>query len=222
MKYDLQFNDATGGWGGFVVRGLYLDLADSNFDHFDKQAAKTYFTAHEKALKIAASASSTDDLRRAYFVDGFGAHFLSDLYASGHIRVPRYEISKHCRSLLPVSLKAKAMHDEDGNSGLDMVDGNGRTWFAKGDKNYYTQANTQDRQRVVAALQQSVDQVFTAYLSKDANVIANNNAMRQIMPDIDATKTKNRESKPPLYFSSDDGKSIFKRKSAGGYAADCP
>lgn len=221
-KYDFRFNDATGGWGGFVVRGLYLDLADSNFDHFDKQAAKTYFTAHEKALKIAASASSTDDLRRAYFVDGFGAHFLSDLYASGHIRVPRYEISKLCRSLLPVSLKAKAMHDEDGNSGLDMVDGNGRTWFAKGDKNYYTQSNTEDRQRVVAALQQSVDQVYAAYLSKDPNVIAHNNAMRQIMPDIDATKTKNRESKPPLYFSSDDGKSISKRKTSGGYAADCP
>ena len=222
MKYDLQFNDATGGWGGFIVRGLYLDLADANFDHFDNQAAKTYFTAHEKALKIAASAKSTEDLRTAYFIDGFGAHFLSDLYASGHIRVPRYEISKLCRGLLPVSLKAKSMHDEDGNSGLNMVDGRGRTWFAQGDKNYYTYQNAEDRQRVVAALQQSVDQVYAAYLSKNPSVEANNNVMRQIMPDINATKTKNKDEKPPLYFSSDDGKSVMKRKSSGGYVTACP
>ncbi len=221
-KYDLRFNDATGGWGGFIVRGLYLDLADANFDHFDKQAAKTYFTAHEKALKLAASAKSTDDLRKAYFIDGFGAHFLSDLYASGHIRVPRYEISKLCKGLLPVSLKAKSMHDEDGNSGLTMVDGGGRYWFAKGDKNYYTLENTADRQRVVAALQQSVDQVYAAYLSKNPNVEANNNAMRQIMPDIEATKARNKDEKPPLYFSSADGKSVMKRKPSGGYVADCP
>lgn len=221
-KYDLRFNDATGGWGGFVVRGLYLDLADTNFDHFDKQAEKTYFTAHEKALKTAANATSLDDLRNAYFIDGFGAHFLSDLYASGHIRVPRYEISKLCKALLPVSLKAKSMHDEDGNSGLTMVDGSGRTWFAKGDKNYYTMENTADRQRVVAALQQSVDQIYAAYLSKNPNVAANNNAMRQIMPDIEATKAKNKDEKPPLYFSNDDGRSVLKRKSSGGYAAECP
>jgi len=212
-KYDFRFNSATGGWGGIaslVNWGLYLNLADSNFDHFGNQAVKTYLTAHEKALKIAANATSLDDLRSAYFVDGFGAHFLSDLFAAGHIRVPRSEMAQLCNSFMhSISIAAKSMHDMDGDSGLTFVNGRGETWFGKGDKNYYTKENTADRSRVVATLQQSVDQVYSAFLNKDPNLAANKTAMLQIMPDIEAIKAKNRETNPPYYFVSDDGNVIY-------------
>lgn len=66
-----------------------------------------------------------------------------------------------------------------------------------------------DRARVVDTLQQSVDQVYRAFLNKDPNLEANKTAMLQIMPDIDATKAKNRETNPPLYFVSDDGNAIY-------------
>lgn len=213
FKYDFRFNSATGGWGGIfslIKWGLYLNLADSNFDHFGKQAVKTYLTAHQKALKIAANATSIDDLRAAYFVDAFGAHFLSDLFAAGHIRVPRAEMAQLCNSFNhSISLAAKGMHDLDGDSGLTFVNGRGDTWFGKGDKNYYTKENIMDRARVVDTLQQSVDQVYRAFLNKDPNFEANKTAMLQIMPDIDATKAKNRETNPPLYFVSDDGNAIY-------------
>jgi hypothetical protein len=212
-KYDYRFNSATGGWGGIaslVNWGLYLNLADSNFDHFGKQAVKTYLTAHEKALNTAANATSLDDLRTAYFIDGFGAHFLSDLFAAGHIRVPRSEMAQLCNSFMhSVSLAAKDMHDMDGDSGLTFVNGRGDTWFGKGDKNYYTKENTADRARVIETLQQSVDQIYRAFLSKDPNLESNKTAMLQIMPDIEAIKSKNRETNPPYFFVSDDGNVIY-------------
>ena len=226
-KYDFKFNSATGGWGWYASLlnwGLYLELADRNYDHFGKEAVKTYLTAHEKALNLAANAKTDDELRTAYFVDGFGAHFLSDLFASGHVRVPRYEMALHCKNsvVLSTSLNAKAIHDEDGDSGLTLINGRGESWLAKGDKNYYTLENMADRQRVVAALQQSVDQVYTAYERRVPDVAANKAAMLQIMPDIDAIKAKNKQVKPPLYYVSDSGK-VYKRQPWGGdYVQDCP
>lgn len=230
-KYDYKFNSATGGWGGIASLlnwGLYLELANSNYDHFGKQAVKTYLTAHEKALKVAANATSFDDLRTAYFIDGFGAHFLSDLFASGHVRVPRYELTQLCvnsviKPSVLNSLNSKAMHDADGEKGLILVNGRGESWFAKGDKNYYTLENIADRQRVVSTLQQSIDQVYNAFASKNPNIAANNSAMLQIMPDLEAIKTKNKDSHPPLFYVSDNGTQIYKRQEkTNSYAVECP
>ncbi len=205
--YNYRYNAATGGWGGAVgavlKSGLYLKMASYNYDHFGKHALKTYMTAHALALELASKANTEAELNNAYFVEGFADHFLTDLFAAGHLRTPRAEVVDYCANL-PQGLSSfltKLMHDQDGTTGLNIVNGRGETWFGAGDNHYYTEANRVNRTHAVATLQQSVDQIFAAYQTRNTNVSANSRDMLLSLPDPSATLAlqQNTETYPPLY-----------------------
>lgn len=207
-EYNYRFNAATGGWGGalgaVLKQGLYLKMAAYNYDHFGNNALKTYVTAHSLALDLASKANTIEELNNAYFVEGYAAHFLTDLFAAGHLRVPRAEIVDYC-SNLPQELSSfltKIMHDQDGTIGLNITNGRGDIWFGAGDKYYYTEANRTNRERAISSLQQSVDQIYSAYQTRNANVTANIGEMLQAIPNPDATFAlqQNMTSIPPLYM----------------------
>ena len=77
----------------------YKDLAFKNVSHFSHggTALETWKRHHYDALMTAAKAgyfSNIDSLQRAYAINGFADHFLTDSFSSGHVRVPRMKILK--------------------------------------------------------------------------------------------------------------------------------
>lgn len=121
----------------FPVR-RYLALASQNHCHFGAQppdgsiddtvneALALYRYYHRRALTEAQAAGQVDAkavvkeqrLLAALAVDAFGCHFLTDLFASGHLRVPRRQISERFGILRGALGMAHAMHDEDNRLGL--------------------------------------------------------------------------------------------------------
>lgn len=87
----------TGGkwlFGLPVKQGRMLQLAENNHDHFLPYAKDAYVTGHQLAIKKARLAGTKpllSDLRNnllyeAFSMEAFACHFLTDSFASGHIR----------------------------------------------------------------------------------------------------------------------------------------
>ncbi len=117
-------------FGRYPVR-RYLALASQNFCHFatapgtppaeDVGALRWYRYYHRRALALATEAAKTADrvvLQQALALDAFGCHFLTDLFATGHMRVPRRVLGEQLgiwRGSLGLSHE---MHCEDNKRGL--------------------------------------------------------------------------------------------------------
>lgn len=76
-----------------------MKLAQYNYNHFGNDAVKSYITGHTLALEYASKATSLEDLKYAYFIEGYADHFLTDLFATGHSRTPRVEIVNYRANL---------------------------------------------------------------------------------------------------------------------------
>src|SRR5262249_19771189 len=102
--FDQDYNLATGGKFGWDPGGRYLALAAVNWDHFGGRAVLAYQAGHQYAMQSAASiqgSGRTPDqmasaLTTAYAQNAFADHFLTDLFASGHLRTPRKELHDQC------------------------------------------------------------------------------------------------------------------------------
>jgi len=129
-QFDIRYNLATGAldvspW--WASQGMFMQLAAVNWDHFGSHAVAAYQAGHEVALLTAASG----DYMRAYAMEAFACHFLTDLFSSGHLRTPRQSL----HTANPASdLCSQLMHDEDSYNGLVVQNANGDTWTAYGDK----------------------------------------------------------------------------------------
>lgn len=114
----------------------FLQLAAFNYCHFGAQpsdgnlrderneALKAYRYYHKRALDLVDQAHTLSEdkyqerLNEALALDAFGCHFLTDLFASGHIRVPRRRLGEEVGPLHGSLLRARRMHDEDNRLGL--------------------------------------------------------------------------------------------------------
>jgi hypothetical protein len=166
-----QWNRITG--GGSVISpwyplGRYLQLAAVNWDHFGQHAVLAYQAGHAAALAQALTAGQTQSqagLTLAYAMNAFADHFLSDLFSSGHVRAPRKELYDTVTPSSAGSLLTRYMHDEDSHWGLAVTNQNSNAWRAYGDKRYFDTVDLANKVLVDAAVQTSVDEVFTAYLN---------------------------------------------------------
>jgi len=159
----------------------YLALASQNFCHFGSQPAdgtfdeeanetlKLYRAYHRRALKLAAEASRAMDreaaFHRALVTDAFACHFLTDAFATGHIRVPRRVLGERFGVLKGSLRMCHAMHAEDNELGLwcRPWQGNGRTvWRAFGDGRLRTPPAGRHLEQVREAVRRSVAEVFAA------------------------------------------------------------
>ncbi|PWB34934.1 phospholipase [Pseudomonas sp. SDI] len=165
-----EWNRITG--GGSVVSALfplgrYLKLAASNWDHFGEWALLAYQAGHTAALRQALKARNSGlegDLELAYAMNAFADHFLTDLFSSGHVRVPRKAIKDNVTPADLGSLISRFMHDEDSKYGLLLRNAQGDTWRGYGDKRYFDSVDVRNRQQVGLAVQRSVDEVFAAFV----------------------------------------------------------
>ena len=91
-----KWDTLTGGiWilGKPIKFGRYMNIAVSNYDHFVPSVKDAYLVGHELAIEKARDASKGNSseekeriLQEAYSIDAFACHFLTDSFASGHMR----------------------------------------------------------------------------------------------------------------------------------------
>jgi len=119
-----------------------MELALFNNDHFGFTAQEVYKFGMRAALNAAVAHPPTEegamthdnggDIKRALAMCAFACHFLTDLYASGHLRTPR---KKMAGEFGPIAggLFSKCMHDEDNFNGLSVQSKEGRKYTVFGD-----------------------------------------------------------------------------------------
>jgi hypothetical protein len=158
-----------------ATKGRYLALANSNFDHFGGDAVTAYRAAHAVAQgqAVVARFQDDDDKRRAallgaYAVNAFADHFLTDMFASGHVRTPRRHLDDALKSIPIIGsevagLLSKWMHDEDNKLGLWVTNATGDKWVAYGDARYGDTWDAANRVIIKAAVQQSMTDVWNSF-----------------------------------------------------------
>lgn len=192
--YDMQYNIASGAapiapW--WLSEGTYLQLAAVNWDHFGAGAVASYQAGHTLALVTAAT---TDDYSKAYAMEAFACHFLTDLFSSGHLRTPR----KALHTVNAASdMCAQMMHDEDSYNGLQVQNSNGDVWTAYGDKRLNDTVNAANFTMARNAVAASLKEVVNAVVTKDSTPVF---SALQLIPDLVAvTDRSNTGNWSPLY-----------------------
>jgi hypothetical protein len=159
----------------------YLALASQNICHFACQnssysargnpALALYRAYHLRALaeaRAAGEAGDRDGLDAALVVEAFGCHFLTDLFASGHIRVPRGVLGRRFGITRGALVMSKRFHDEDNREGLWVrplrFQGEKRpVWRAFGDDWFSIDDAAIHRAQVQESVRRSAAEVFAAY-----------------------------------------------------------
>jgi hypothetical protein len=210
-----DYNRATGGGSPFTAlfpKGRFLDLAAVNYDHFAFDALAAYRAGHAAACHaaLAARGGGSDEerrrlLERAYLMNACADHFLTDLFASGHLRVPRREIAAHGWFQIVGDLLAKRMHDEDNARGLLVKNGLGEAWRTYGDRHFHAPENEVGRRLVREAVRASAAEVWAAF---DAEAEPRFAAL-DIVPDIGDALTSTANHAPLLVI---DGGVLKRRK----------
>ncbi|MCL5260901.1 MAG: hypothetical protein M1561_04395 [Gammaproteobacteria bacterium] len=146
------------------------------WDHFGKYATLAYVAGHAEAIKAAVAAHNTKDaaeqrqkLVQAYAKEGYADHFLTDRFASGHMRTPDKEIAqilpKDFGSQAVAALIAVLMHDEDNKYGLTVSNLHGDHWISYGDRRYLDHDDAANYDIIQKATQTSSDEIKKAFLT---------------------------------------------------------
>jgi hypothetical protein len=217
-----QWNVATG--GGYIVSpwippGRYLNLAQTNWDHFGTHAVLAYQAGHMAALNQAIFAHNSPpnqqvaQLQIAYAMNAFADHFFSDLFSSGHMRTPRKELYDIVTDPVTGSMLARFMHDEDSLYGLNVSNAQAISWKAYGDKRYFDTVDNQNKNFVDQTLQVSAGEVFDTFLSGSLPTSdPNNYAALQRMVNLQqvANYTDYARNTSPLFIKDSAG--VWPRK----------
>lgn len=211
---DRLLNCITGGWCGkknwWMKMGRTTRLSTVNYDHFGDNAWLTYEAGHRAAMKEAIKARDTHDLsllRHAYAMNAFACHFLSDRYASGHMRVPRVEMTAHVTPALVGTMLMRIMHDEEGE-GLNVHDAYGNQWRAVGDGYYFDNENSEQSRHMMEALQVSADEIFAAYQS---GKLVESRKQYDMLPVPDETDRNCKRERAQMFIWDQANNTLFRR-----------
>ncbi len=171
--FDDRYMRATG-YTNWPNMGRYFELAVKNFDHFGDDAVTTYRTGHARAIDEARAAydmrrqgggndAANDRFELALAMNAFADHFLTDLFAAGHLRVPRRAVAKDFDLEGHASAIARHQHIEENHFGLFVRNRKGRCWKCFGDTHLETMQGYENRMMVANAVQISVNEVWEAY-----------------------------------------------------------
>lgn len=145
----------------------YLEVVSQNYNHFGWNNMLAYVDYHGQALQIAKLSFEKKEthpeisqqlLHKAVVFNAFADHYLSDAFASGHIRVPRVQIKEWAKSQLPGLLKASRgdflsmiLHNFESidprtgiEVGLRVQNALGDTWLTRGDGKLNLYSNPKD------------------------------------------------------------------------------
>jgi hypothetical protein len=145
---------------GLIGMPTYLEVVTTNYNHFGWNNMKTYVKYHTLALqkaqqsflkKTTSASESRALLNQALIYNAYADHYLTDAFASGHIRIPRVQIKNWAASRLPGFFKSlrgdlltMLMHDRESISlrtnkeeGLLVENSLGDVWTTRGDSNLH-------------------------------------------------------------------------------------
>ena len=211
----------------------YYWLASNNWDHFGKGALKSYMAGHHNAIQSALNARNSQNkdyarklLEEAYARDAFACHFLTDIFSAGHMRTPRKELHAYSTATvagfaygaLAGDFLARAMHDEDSENGLHVVNKQKDSWIAYGDKKLYATENAENSDLCVKALQASVDEVWAAFCSEPRGPFQAPFAALDLVPDLDAIAKTTRNSSP--LFKVESGTLLLRADFSDRYSTE--
>lgn len=134
----------------------YLEVVSQNYNHFGWNNMVAYVEYHEKALQFAKQsydvrvsnpATSRALLNKALIFNAYADHYLTDAFASGHIRVPRVQIKDWAKDELPGTLRSSRgdllsmfLHNTESlnlrtrkEEGLRVQNSRGDVWLTRGD-----------------------------------------------------------------------------------------
>lgn len=214
-----QINCITGGgchtsfW--WMFPGRYLKLAMENYDHFVPNAKMAYLSGHQVALNQALKARDSglkEDLELAYAMDAFACHFLSDLFAAGHIRTPRVQLANHVSPSLLGSLLANYMHNEENINGLHVHNRNYEHWAVYGDFSYFNPHNLVNKQMLERLLQQSANAVFNTYYSGESQ---DPSPILAQIPEHTEDSLENNFDITPLFYWDEQSQKLLRRQDIG-------
>lgn len=139
----------------------FLWLALGNDAHFHPEAPRVWSHWHQVALDMAADAAQLDGLAQVDAVDeltvvlAFGAHFLHDGHASGHMGIDRAASSAGA---------AHTFHDYWNRKGRTVRDRNGEQWTTYGDGQLGRDRMIEGRARLVETATRSIEDVLRAFV----------------------------------------------------------
>jgi hypothetical protein len=175
---------------GEVPARRALALASQNYCHFGAQPAdgsvrddvnealRLYRAYHRRAIveafAAASAANASGAFERALVTEAFGCHFLTDLFASGHLRVPRRALAERYGVLQGSLGMAAQMHGEENALGLwcrqrEPEPGKARVvWRVFGDGALRLRDAAVHVEQVEEAVRRSVAEVFAVYAGASA------------------------------------------------------
>jgi hypothetical protein len=228
--YDIEWNCITGGLCAADIPGVsqevlrkiyvlkqgrYLQLADTDFDHFNIQAWQAYSAGHSVALATAIAANrdhTIATLEKAYAMNAFASHYLSDSFAAGHMRSPRLELYYTVFPATVGSILAGSMHVEDNKQGLVISNRRGDTWKAYGDSYYADERNQKNRALLQEAMQTSADEIYAAFAT---GKLPTEDKVHDLIPDLEKLSRPDEQhvNLSPLFYWDKDKKVALRRNS---------
>ncbi|KAJ8488124.1 hypothetical protein ONZ51_g3730 [Trametes cubensis] len=182
----------------------YLSLALINWDHFGEHARIAYNAGHAAAMQVAIHG----DLELAYTLNAFADHFLEDSFSAGHLRTPRKAL--HGTVNVAYDACAKYMHDEDCAIGLTVKNLAGESWTCYGDKRVLDKEDAENLRRCVAAIQASADEIYEAFVTKNAPSSSNYKAWT-IAPVLESARDPNQTLSALFRCTDPEGKDLERR-----------
>lgn len=181
----------------------FFKLAMTNFDHFGDEARVAFLTGYNLAMQLAKEARLEKDklrkeelLRLSFLNLLFACHFLTDLFASGHVRTPRKQILNYlvgtqsvdaegssntfdinskpklneisAVNLVIAGIFARKMHDEDNQNGVYVKYPNSvKIWESYGDNNYYHQRNSDNAIQACEVMLEALMDIARVYNNQE-------------------------------------------------------
>lgn len=178
----------------FLAIPGYLEVVTKNYSHFGWNNMVAYVENHRRALDKAREAflkknqhpnQSRRLLEQALIYNGFADHYLTDAFASGHIRVPRIQTKNWALKNLTGSLVSYRgdllsliMHDHESRNlrsgqeeGLQVKNSLGDIWMTHGDGKLHTNTDGSDQGLTLPmiALKESFKEVMVAWQTGKIN-----------------------------------------------------
>ena len=141
-------------------------------------------------------------------MQAYSQHFLTDMFASGHVRTPRKIFPQQCAPDDTGDYLSRYQHDEECHYGLNVSNSKGEQWVAYGDEKYLDSANAENRARAAATVQASVDEVVAAFENGSFQPDSSNFAAAEMVP----SEVDEKTSLSPMFKWNVTEKMLYRRK----------